>query len=517
MGTRDGSPAGLRRPQGLRRLSGRRGLHRLPELLAACTFGLLLACSGAAQEQYRDLESVAWDDLASFRRLWLEDELAQHPGLAEAPRYHLRLELAEDLGGAAGRLRVRYTNRESYPLEELPFVCFPNLTSGALEVSSVTVGDSPVQPEWRRARSLLVVPLPQALPSGQRVELSLEYTLRVPRGASGEAGVLGFREGVLSLAYAYPTIPAPEAWDHPLPPRYGDFTTNEVAFYVVEVSAPEGVVLALPGLELGRRASGERTEVLIALGPARDLFLAASRDFVVLEDRHAGVSVRSLAPRGREDGARLVLSSTVEALKSYSRRFGPYPFSTLTVAAAPFGALGMEFPGITLLSLRLYDLDGSLNGVPHRILLEATLAHEVAHQWFYASVGNDQLQEPWIDESLAQYASWLYYRDRQDEPGAKGMFREFEERWDRVDRAPIPVGKPVGSYTPKEYGAVIYGRAPLFLHALSEHMGEERFDIFLGELAARYEWRLIDGEDFRLLAEEICDCDLSGLWQEWVD
>ena len=31
--------------------------------------------------------------------------------------------------------------------------------------------------------------------------------------------------------------------------------------------------------------------------------------------------------------------------------------------------------------------------------------HEVAHQWFYSLVGNDQAHDPWLDEVLATYAS----------------------------------------------------------------------------------------------------------------
>ncbi|MBN1837128.1 MAG: M1 family metallopeptidase [Spirochaetales bacterium] len=493
------------------------GLEARRVLLAICALGLLLGCVAAARGQCQSLEELASKDLAPFRPLWVEDELAEHPELAHATRYYLRLELAEDLRGASGCLRVRLTNRQTRALEEVPFLCFPNLTAGSLEITSVTVGGAPVQAELRRSQSLLAVPLPGGLAPAEHVEVDLEYTLRLPPPSSGERGVLGFREGVLSLAYAYPTIPALEAWDHPVPPRYGDFATNEAAFYLVEIWAPEDVTLVLPGIELDRRSVGGRTRVLFALGPARDLFLAAGRELIVMEQEHAGVRVRSAAPRGCEEGARLVLSASLAALESFGRRFGPYPFRTLTVAAAPFGALGMEFPGITLLSVRLYDLEGELHGVPHRVLLEATLAHELAHQWFYGSVGNDQLEEPWIDESLAQYASWLYYRDRRDEAGARGVFREFEERWELVDRAPIPIGRPVGAYTPREYSAIIYGRAPLFLHALSLHMGQERFDGFLARLAERYEWRLIDGEELRQLAEETCAFDLAPLWREWVD
>src|SRR5205085_5842978 len=33
-----------------------------------------------------------------------------------------------------------------------------------------------------------------------------------------------------------------------------------------------------------------------------------------------------------------------------------------------------------------------------------TLPHEIAHQWFYGLVGNDQGRDPWIDEGLASWA-----------------------------------------------------------------------------------------------------------------
>ena len=31
-------------------------------------------------------------------------------------------------------------------------------------------------------------------------------------------------------------------------------------------------------------------------------------------------------------------------------------------------------------------------------------AHEIAHQWFYSLVGNNQARDPWLDEGFASYA-----------------------------------------------------------------------------------------------------------------
>jgi hypothetical protein len=523
---------------------------RRPAAVFALLAALTLIAAGALLSGCGTTPAVRWEGpdpagrryFAAFRELWLEDELAAHPQLAEAPRYRLHLEVADDLRRVDGSLALLYTNRLERPLAELPFFCYPNVAGGALKVGSVQVGGTPVQPQWRAEGTLLAVPLPSPLRPGGRVEIRIRFLLEVPEGRGGEPGLFALTgDGLLSLGHAYPMVPAPSAWSDRRPAPYGDFVTNEVAFFTARIGLPEGVQLAAPGVELGRRAQRAqsargmqgaqpgrgaqrgRTEVLLALGPARELYLAAGRDLVLLEERRGPLVVRSAAARAQEGDARVMLEAAHAALEIFGRRFGPYPFTTFSVISAPLRALGMEFPGVVLLASRLY---GNAKAVPPEVPedpqrlfeLEGTLAHEVAHQWFYAMVGSDQLEEPWIDESLAQYAFWLYYRDRYGDGAV--AWREIEDTWDRIGRAEIPIGRPVSAYTHDEYGGVIYGRAPLFLEALSELMGEERFDAFLRQLALRYRWRMIDGEGFRSLVLEVGGCDpqeLDRLWAKWVE
>jgi aminopeptidase N len=40
------------------------------------------------------------------------------------------------------------------------------------------------------------------------------------------------------------------------------------------------------------------------------------------------------------------------------------------------------------------------------------IVHETAHQWWYSMVGNDQILEPWLDESLADYSEVVYYDEK---------------------------------------------------------------------------------------------------------
>jgi aminopeptidase N len=170
-----------------------------------------------------------------------------------------------------------------------------------------------------------------------------------------------------------------------------------------------------------------------------------------------------------------------------------------------------------VLNARLYDPDQTISGSPTGIFFESTIAHEAGHQWFYNLVGNDQLDEPWLDEALTQYVTYLYYRDVYGPSAADSFRQSFLSRWDRVDRAEIPIGLPaVDYYGGPTYGAIVYGRGPLFFEALAEEMGPQAFETFLKDYTQQHKWGIGTGEALRDLAESHSDWDLSAVFAEWV-
>ena len=150
------------------------------------------------------------------------------------------------------------------------------------------------------------------------------------------------------------------------------------------------------------------------------------------------------------------------------------------------------------------------------VILESTVAHEVAHQWFYNAVGNDQVDEPWVDEAVVQYVTGLYFTDTGGKQAAEGYRESLYRRWDRVERAAIPIGRSAGDYMDYEYGAIVYGRGPLFVEALAEEIGQETFDQFMRDYYETHKWGIGTADAFRQLAESHCGCDLSALFEEWV-
>jgi hypothetical protein len=84
-------------------------------------------------------------------------------------------------------------------------------------------------------------------------------------------------------------------------------------------------------------------------------------------------------------------SRIVRALEDLSRRYGPYPWSTLHMAIVPgLGSAGIEYPTMILQGVESLDF---------------ATTHEVAHQWFYSLVGSNPARHPWMDEGVTMYSN----------------------------------------------------------------------------------------------------------------
>ena len=171
---------------------------------------------------------------------------------------------------------------------------------------------------------------------------------------------------------------------------------------------PKRVVLAGSGREVRREENGNRQIVTYAAGPARDFYLAASPDYQLISRTDGDVTFNAYAPEGMQEGAQMALNVAIQAFKVFGERYAPYPYTEFDIVSTPTYALGIEYPGIIALTENIYDIQGTANGTSIGVLMESTVAHEAGHQWFYNLVGNDQLDEPWLDESLTQFVTWQY-------------------------------------------------------------------------------------------------------------
>lgn len=457
-----------------------------------------------------------WDDREIYKVGLVPDEVSVLQEMPGATIYHLSLDIT-DPTKVAGQMEARYTNQEDLSLDELMLHLFAPSLGGDIDVSDIRINGKPAAAQMNSR--MLQIELEEPLDPGGQAVVSLDFTTTVPGEESTKYKVLAYDQNILALAHFYPMFAVYDdsGWHTEPTADHGDETFADMSYYLVQVDAPSDHLLAAAGTEVKREELNGNQRITFAAGPVRDFYLAASEDFEVIQRQLGPVLLSSYAPSGLMDGAQLALDVAARSLESFSQRYGSYPYTELDIVSTPTDALGIEYPGIFANAIRIYDLsENSSSGLPNAVLLESTTAHETGHQWFYNLIGNDQLNEPWLDEATTQYATWQYFIDAYGKQNAQGFYDSLEQRWGRADFAEIPIGLPADAYSGLEYGAVVYGRGPIFLNNLAEEMGQETFDAFLRDYSEQYRWQIAYGEDFMRLAEQHCNCDLSDLFEEQV-
>ena len=439
--------------------------------------------------------------------------------LHQASVYTIDMEIVldEDVIRVEGSEEVVYTNQESVPLETIYFRLIPNVGGDYLVVSDVQIDGNSVEPSLEFSSTALRLDLQEPLAPGESTILTMRFDAVVPSEMGGNYGLYVYLDDILTLDAFFPIIPVynDEGWNVEEPPRNADMVFTDAAFFSITVDAPKEFVLAAGGKETERVERFDRQIATFEGGPQRDFYLAASPRFVSESTSVDGIKLTSyFVEEFRQSGER-VLEIGANALSAFSERFGPYPYSELDLVSTPMLAGGMEYSNIVAIGIYYYDSGSTTGDIPGSVFFESAAAHEVGHQWFYCQVMSDQIDEPWLDESLVQYATYLYYLDTYGEQAAEGFRESLHRRWERVAKEPIPIGMPAKDYSPKEYGAIVYGRGALFFEALAEEMGQETFESFLREYVDTFRWGIAEPNDLKELAEGYCGCDLLQVFTDW--
>jgi hypothetical protein len=435
----------------------------------------------------------------------------------QAPRYFIQVKLIPGQSPTlAGVERVRYTNAQTVTLDSLYFRLYPNIPGygGSMTVGRVVLNGTPVQTRLEAQGTALRVPLDPPLAPGAIADLSLEFNDQVPTDTSSGYVVFAYADGVYALAGFYPTIPVydTQGWNIEVPPAYGDVTYTPAAFYQVHLTAPADLVVATSGSIVQTKDNGDGTHTWVAAaGPMRDFYIAMSADYQVVSETVGGTQVNSYYRSAQAEGGKLALQYAVAALRLFSQDFGPYPYTELDVIATPTTAAGIEYPGAIVVAQKLYNRPGGF--------FEVATAHEVAHQWWYGMVGSNQIDEPWLDESLTGYSEYIYYQAVDGQAAANVIKKQvFEDPYQQAvedgrDRA---VAGPVASFSDRDYVAMVYAKGPLFFDAVRARIGDQAFFAALRSYLAAHRYGVAHSADLIQAFDSASPKKIDDLYDFWI-
>jgi len=405
--------------------------------------------------------------------------------------------------------RIDYTNVTSQTLPDLMLNVHPNHSRNTFELNDIKVelDGEQVKPEVFPLDVTLRVVLPRSLQPDEHVALLLDYGLTLPQikpdEEFSEAG-FGYSKRSVSLGNWYPVL-APyredKGWYGLKYFPVGDPYVTEVADYDVSITTTQGIIVAGTGQE-----THEGNHWHFEAEKARSFAFAASDKYEISTTEVGDVTVHSYHFPDHTEAGEAALETATRALELFTELYGAYPYSDYRLAETEFAG-GMEFTGLTFLGSTFYDgYDGT-----SRAPLVALTAHEVAHQWFYGLIGNDQLTEPWLDEAPAEYSAFLYYE--------RFLPEDTDWWWSYAVDQWAPTGKIDNLVyvfrDNREYFDAVYRRGAQFMRDLREIMGDPAFFGFLKEYQRRYAYQLTTSSDFFSIIQEFTTADLVPLQEEY--
>lgn len=250
-------------------------------------------------------------------------------------------------------------------------------------------------------KDIISIKLKDELMPNRKSTIEFEYAIKLPninhRFGYGEntinlgnffliASVYEKNEGFYNNSYHYNGDPF-----------YSDISNFDVSF-----TCDSELVVASTGKVLSEKNEGDKKTTKIQARAVRDFAMILSDKFKSISKEENGVKVTYYY--FDDKNPEKSLQTSVDSVKTFSEIFGKYPYSSLNVCESDFVYGGMEYPNLVFISSSIENYDD----------YTYTIIHEVAHQWWYGIVGNNEYKDGFLDESLAEYSVYIFFEENEN-------------------------------------------------------------------------------------------------------
>ncbi len=319
--------------------------------------------------------------------------------------------------------KLTYKNTEDIPLEEIYFHIYPNafleentapmigevsqnypkgFNPGSLDIVSIWVeGETATWEILGADKTLLLVKLKRPLRVNKKVEVKIDFNERLPESKTD----FGYYQGVACFENWYPIVCVydNDGWDKNLSKKMGEVNYSEISDYVVEINLPQDQTVASTGKCINEEDSGSgRKKITLKADNVRDFTWISSNRFTTFEKKSGNVLIKAYLLDDNTGMGEETLNMGQRAIEFFSKTFGEYPYDTFNIAETYLYGGAMEYPMLTSIGQEFFKSTD-------KKLLESGVAHEIAHQWWYVVVGNNEYKNPWLDESFATYSEAMYF------------------------------------------------------------------------------------------------------------
>ncbi|GGN79062.1 hypothetical protein GCM10011579_063020 [Streptomyces albiflavescens] len=407
-----------------------------------------------------------------------------------APSYTVNLSSNTSGTVWTGHESAVFTNASSTALSEVYLRLWDNYhgtcSAMPITVSNVTGGTAGALSVGCTA---LKIDLPTPLAQGQTATIGFDLGITVPSGADrfGHDGAFSF------IGNALPVLAVKDGSGWHLDP----YTNNGESFYSlaadfkVALDHPSTLLVPATGASVDTPGSSGRTVTTATASKVRDFAWAAGPFTKLSGTSTAGTPINIYSVSGiSSSSAQSMLTTAKTAVDAHASRFGAYPYGELdAVIDNNFWFGGMEYPGFVL------DLVST-----------TALTHEIGHQWWYGIVGDDEYNNPWLDEAFTDYATDL------------ALNKTGTNCWNSVSWASsaekITNSMAYWDAHSSRYSTVVYGYGKCALHDLRRVLGDSVMAKLLKDYATSHWYGVSTTAEFKAAAQAATTTDLTSFWTQ---
>ncbi|HEY8423226.1 MAG TPA: M1 family metallopeptidase [Clostridia bacterium] len=433
--------------------------------------------------------------------------------------------------------KIKYVNNYDVPLKELKLHLYPNAFREGAKIrpvresdystaypNGVSYGDiiiNEVYVTGKKAefniggedRNVLTIKFPTALYPGASFTIEFNFILRL----ANVAHRLGYTDKCVNLGNWFPIACVYEDGGFTTYAYYpnGDPFYSEIANFYVELTLNSDFFVAATGRNTGTKLQGKTKTLNFEALAVRDFAFVLSKQFLSISAPAGNVVVTYYYYD--DSNPETYLKAAIDAVNTYSKLFGQYPYPHLNVVKTPFIYGGMEYPCLVYISEKITSPESYIE----------VIAHEIAHQWWYAVVGNDQVKHAWLDEGLTEYTTSLFYEKNpsynQDIAtrimNALQAYLVFVEMHKNVyGDVDTSMNRPTYSYkTEHEYVYMTYIKGELMFYNIRNIIGDKAFFDSLKKYYERNKYKIAAPHDLIGAFEDTSKKDLEGIFNAWLE
>lgn len=416
------------------------------------------------------------------------------------PSYKMNVTVDSKKHQLSGKLTVRFTNNLNKNLNELYFNLWGNADvfvkkGGSMDVSDITVDGK--RAEYKVEGTSLHIPS-ITIKKDKSASVSMNFSVKFPN----KQDRFGWFKNTLSMGNWFPILAVydKEGWN--VNPYFdgGESFYSLTGDYDVTVTASKNQVIAATGTEAGKpKLKGNEAIHRFKAQNVRDFAMLMNPDYKVKEGMVKNVKVNVYYTKEQDQFADAMLQSGLKSIELFSDRFGAYPWPELDIGTMKGWFGGMEYPQLVMMSI---------NSKSTAEILKSYTAHEIGHQWFYGIIGNNEYEEPWMDESFAAFSSALY------DKGLHLLFTPSVGNEEYHLSSPASTFAAGGEKGKKAYYQMIYGYGSRTLNDLRLKVGDKAFYSAMKVYFKEKKFGVTTTKDFVTIMERETGKDLKKFFKD---